>query len=59
MDRVLTGAPAPRRLSMILLEVFAGLALVLPCVEIYGVVSYLVGHRARLDKMLREVELAL
>ena len=45
LDQVLAGALAPRRLSMILLGVFAGLAVVLACVGIYGVVSYLVGER--------------
>jgi predicted permease len=47
MNEVISNSLAARRLSMILLEVFAGIALVLSCVGVYGVISYLAQERTR------------
>jgi ABC-type antimicrobial peptide transport system permease subunit len=45
MDEIVSGSLAARRFAMALLGVFAGLALVMACVGVYGVVSYINNQR--------------
>lgn len=47
LNEVISDSLSTRRFAMILLGTFAGLALVMCCIGVYGVISYLAGQRTR------------
>jgi ABC-type antimicrobial peptide transport system permease subunit len=47
LESVIADSLATQRFAMALLDVFAALALIMCCVGVYGVISYLAGQRTR------------
>jgi putative ABC transport system permease protein len=47
MEQLISGTTGPRRFSMLLLGIFSGFAVILASVGLYGVMSFLVTHRAK------------